>query len=467
MTENNRLFKFEGINFSISNRDTYSAFRLFNLLIKKKFTEFENFINDYLKTYSDKYGWDYVSVTSQILEAIEQGGKVLESEIIKRNRDAEFGGMNYIVNIAYPKNFIEIVYVGIDNFKFSDALYETETDRKAIVEIGERIGKYYYAWFKILDNPQSFEEPLENELKRISKHWNTTPYFPLSNTKIADAPDQLQYATDLNETVKFLNKIINSQLGIFKGGWPNESEKEKLEISLFLKLVDYDNIKPFQDQLYNFIKETTNNTTSSVFKRYGTYYSKLRTNLAQCIYSLNEIKSIFDYDFSEYLNYQDYQENWFKIVFQKLQQVYNKFSEVTHWEELAVGFKCELPEEIIEKVYFFLTDKKSPIIEIGLKDFKKIFNPLPSLITTPIKWLMLSKAGTQKGRGNQTTLYFFLKGMLGSVSNVNAKKAKALFVDDKGEFIKKKLRAPGKEEASPYVFVDQLNAIIEKEGHGK
>ena len=125
----------------------------------------------------------------------------------------------------------------------------------------------------------------------------------------------------------------------------------------------------------------------------------------------------------------------------------------------STGFKCSLFPEITKKIYYFMAEK---YIRGDLKDFQAIFSNESNTVNNPIIWLILNERGTKPGRGNQTSLFIFLELMLGKISNEYLRKAKDLFVDEKGTFIEKQLLKPDRTKILTYKFETGINELLNK-----
>ena len=125
-----------------------------------------------------------------------------------------------------------------------------------------------------------------------------------------------------------------------------------------------------------------------------------------------------------------------------------------------VGFKCDLPRPIIDKVYSYMCE--NGFLEADPSDFEAAFNETPTRVRNPIKWLIQNERGIQPGRGNQTALYQFLKMVLKKVSNQDLKKCSDIFIDRKGKFIHSILLRPDKNKIKEFGFETKLNEILKK-----
>lgn len=128
-------------------------------------------------------------------------------------------------------------------------------------------------------------------------------------------------------------------------------------------------------------------------------------------------------------------------------------------ETKIIGFECNLPRHIIDRVYAYMNNQ---FLEADPNDFDAAFNNNPTRLRKPIKWLILNQRGINTGRGNQTALFCFLKLMLGDLSNEDRRKCSTLFIDNKGHFIENTLVYPDSIKKKVYGFEDKLNEIIKK-----
>jgi hypothetical protein len=121
------------------------------------------------------------------------------------------------------------------------------------------------------------------------------------------------------------------------------------------------------------------------------------------------------------------------------------------------GFECNLYRDnpdIIEQIYYYMANNRKYIC-VDLIDFKTIFAPKTSIVTSPIKWLIISQ---KTKRGNQTKLYFFLEKMLQrQLTNEDKRKAAKLFIDEEGEFFKPSMKKPKEDERKMY---DEFETLI-------
>jgi hypothetical protein len=124
------------------------------------------------------------------------------------------------------------------------------------------------------------------------------------------------------------------------------------------------------------------------------------------------------------------------------------------------GFSCNLNHETVKEIYYIMSDKGH--IKANLDDFLAVFSKTAKTVNKPIEWLILNERGTNSNRGNQTALFIFLKLMLGKISNEHLRKAKDLFIDKKGAFIKESLLKPDKSKISAYGFETPIKEIIKK-----
>jgi hypothetical protein len=124
------------------------------------------------------------------------------------------------------------------------------------------------------------------------------------------------------------------------------------------------------------------------------------------------------------------------------------------------GFTCNLHPETVKEIYIFMADKD--YLSGDLNDFQAIFSKVSISVEYPVKWQILNERGTKTGRGNQTSIFVFLKLMLGTISNADLKKCKDLFIDEKGKFIEKDLLRPDKDKILTFGFENQIKEILKK-----
>jgi hypothetical protein len=124
---------------------------------------------------------------------------------------------------------------------------------------------------------------------------------------------------------------------------------------------------------------------------------------------------------------------------------------------LTTGFDCNLHPDTVKEIYYFLAEK---FIKGDLQDFQAIFSNSSNTVKKPIQWLITGERGKYKDRGNQTALNEFLKLMLGKISAPNRRKAKDLFIDENGYFIKKSLLKPDKTKILTYGFETGMKEIL-------
>ncbi len=126
------------------------------------------------------------------------------------------------------------------------------------------------------------------------------------------------------------------------------------------------------------------------------------------------------------------------------------------------GFSCPLDVIIVQEIYYAMAEN---FIRGDLQDFLAIFSNSSNTVNKPVQWLVLNERGNFAGRGNQTALNEFLKLILGKLSNNDRRKAKDLFIDEQGYFIKESLLKPDKTKISTYEFEIGLKEILKKADH--
>lgn len=147
-------------------------------------------------------------------------------------------------------------------------------------------------------------------------------------------------------------------------------------------------------------------------------------------------------------------------LYKLLEEQKTKKEKQTQTKSKLTGFGCKIDPPIVKKIFQLMVKKN----QIGgrLKDFKAIFSKEPTKVEKPAIWLIKGQT-TNKKRGNQMKLYFFLEKMLQrKLTNEDKRKASKLFVDEKGEFFNSSMRNPKKDERTMYdIFESQLKNILD------
>ena len=422
----------------------------------KKYTKFKE-IEDYykgekLKFYAEKHNIEYAKIIKLFDIGFEKGKQFAKAKT--ENSLPEYR-KDYWFNLA--KNFyVTTNLISSNGFHFKKN-WVTHHEPEIIEKMGYVTGEYWFVWQKILENHVVFEPLFKVELDKIKYSSLTGTPFRFK-AKITNLPDNLQKLGVLNLILSHLSEILIAR--------KEDILKRDSNSFSYGRIFSYQIINDFTHLFNSFIKETANNKENGTFERHYSKYANLRRVITNCIAVFKDFKPVFDFDMSFMYEYELHGENWFKIIYDKLNETKISFDEITGLDSSKyLGYECKLPEPTVDKIYELMTRKE--YIECEKEDFKAIFAPEPTPMLNPIKWIKKGQRKDEKEkryRGHQTILHLFIKIMLQRKLNADEKRKTAkFFIDDYGEFFSIKSRDPVEKDINTHrLFLKEINDIIKK-----
>ncbi|TDO05440.1 hypothetical protein [Sunxiuqinia elliptica] len=196
---------------------------------------------------------------------------------------------------------------------------------------------------------------------------------------------------------------------------------------------------------------------SSAEKFINEYDSRLEHLLKECIEKEKLKQTVIIINTTDFLA-----SNHLKSLYDICQSIKTKIIStnlISKKPIILTGLNCPHNSNKIDQAYQLMTQKG--FIECNLWDFKSVFSSTTPVIN-PVVWNIINERGTNAHRGNQTSLFVFLKLMINYISEDDRKKAKFLFNDKHGEFISKQLMQPDESKILTYGFEKDLEEILEK-----